>query len=116
MHYRTRIPRFGRDLAYDPYSAELMVGASSHDVYRLNLEEGRFSAPFVAQSDGINVVRLCAFNHILATGGENGAVEVFDPRERRSVAFLDVASVLSGAPAQGLEARACAGALVGLLT
>lgn len=43
-YYSTRVPSFGRDLAYAPFSADLLVVGSAPEVYRLNLAEGR-SAP-----------------------------------------------------------------------
>ena len=33
-YYRTRIPKFGRDLAYHPYNADLLVAGSSNEIYR----------------------------------------------------------------------------------
>ena len=47
-HYSTRIPRYGRDLVYDRRSTEALVPAvganedGSGEVFRLNLELGRF--------------------------------------------------------------------------
>lgn len=35
LHYSTRIPRFGRDLAYDSDSADLLIAASAPEIYRL---------------------------------------------------------------------------------
>lgn len=40
-YYSTRVPSFGRDLAYAPFSADLLVTGSAPEVYRLNLAEGR---------------------------------------------------------------------------
>ena len=34
LHYSTRIPRFGRDLAYDSDSADLLIAASAPEIYR----------------------------------------------------------------------------------
>ena len=34
MHYSTRVPSFGRDLAYAPFSADLLVVGSASEVYR----------------------------------------------------------------------------------
>ncbi|CAE7304872.1 nol10, partial [Symbiodinium sp. KB8] len=45
-HYRTRVPKFGRCMAYYAPGAELLVGGAGDEVYRLNLEEGRFMAPY----------------------------------------------------------------------
>lgn len=38
-YHRTRVPKFGRALAYAPAHAELLVVGSAPEVYRLNLEE-----------------------------------------------------------------------------
>lgn len=40
-YYRVRIPKFGRDLAYQAENCHLYVVGASRDVYRLNLEEGK---------------------------------------------------------------------------
>ncbi|CAB4428976.1 unnamed protein product [Rhizophagus irregularis] len=42
IYYKTRIPKFGRDLVYHYPSCDLLIGASSHEVYRLNLNQGDF--------------------------------------------------------------------------
>merc|ERR1712227_738058 len=41
-YYRTRIPKYGRDLDYHKSSADLYIVGASSEVYRLNLEQGRF--------------------------------------------------------------------------
>ena len=33
-HFHTRVPRFGRDLAYAPETADLLIAASSSEIYR----------------------------------------------------------------------------------
>ncbi|XP_064989782.1 uncharacterized protein LOC135627586 [Musa acuminata AAA Group] len=38
-HYSLRIPRMGRDIAYDSWSCDLLCAASSPDLYRINLEQ-----------------------------------------------------------------------------
>lgn len=53
-YFRTRTPRQGRDLAYAPFTADLLVVGSAAEVYRLNLAEGRFMTPLPAKSSGIN--------------------------------------------------------------
>jgi ribosome biogenesis protein ENP2 len=42
-YYRVRIPKFGRDLAYQTEVCHLYVVGASNEVYRLNLEEGKQS-------------------------------------------------------------------------
>ena len=53
-YFRLRTPRQGRDLAYCPFTAELLVVGSAPEVYRINLEQGRFMAPLTGKSPGIN--------------------------------------------------------------
>lgn len=52
LHYETRIPRYGRDLVYDRHNTEVLVPSvgldadGSGEVFRLNLEVGRFMKSF----------------------------------------------------------------------
>ena len=48
-HYKTRIPRFGRDMCYNPFTCEVLIVGASSDTYRLNLEQGRFMASLESQ-------------------------------------------------------------------
>ena len=38
-YHRTRVPAFGRDLAYAPFSAELLIVGSASEVYRYSLQQ-----------------------------------------------------------------------------
>ncbi|KAK8406138.1 hypothetical protein O3P69_007096 [Scylla paramamosain] len=40
--FRMRIPKFGRDLTYHYPSCDLYIAASGSEIYRLNLQQGRF--------------------------------------------------------------------------
>lgn len=96
MHYRTRIPRFGRDLAYHYPSCDLLVGGSGSEVYRLNLEQGKFLNSLVTRSPGINVTAINPAHQLWSFGGEDGFVEFWDHRSRQSVGRLDISSAVSG--------------------
>ncbi|KMT15164.1 hypothetical protein BVRB_3g062780 [Beta vulgaris subsp. vulgaris] len=91
-HYSLRIPRMGRDLAYDSWSCDLLCAASSSDLYRINLAQGRFLAPLTTQSPGLNVVSRSKLHGLVACGGEDGAVECFDMRTRSSVGRINAVS------------------------
>ncbi|XP_051197904.1 uncharacterized protein [Lolium perenne] len=91
-HYSVRIPRMGRDLAYDCWSCDLLCAASSPDLYRINLEQGRFLASLSTQSPAINVVTRSMIHGLVACGGEDGAVECFDMRRKSSVGRIDTTS------------------------
>ena len=41
-HFKVRIPKFGRDLTYNPHCADLIAVGACNEIYRLNLGMGRF--------------------------------------------------------------------------
>ena len=52
FHYRTRIPRFGRALAYHFPSCDALCAATGPEVFRLNLDQGRFLNPLRLEGEG----------------------------------------------------------------
>lgn len=96
FHYRTRIPRFGRSLAYHFPSCDALFSASGNEIYRLNLDQGRFMNPLLLQDDdgggeiaGVNTIDINPAHQLFAFGIEgNGTVQFWDPRSRTSVGSL----------------------------
>lgn len=89
-HYRTRIPKHGRDLAYHYPSCDLLVSASTHEVYRLNLELGRFSTPIQTDgTEGVNCAEINPAHQLFGFGTANGTVELWDPRSKARVGLLN---------------------------
>ncbi|KAK9740726.1 hypothetical protein RND81_03G055800 [Saponaria officinalis] len=91
-HYSLRIPRMGRNMIYDPSSCDLLCAASSPDLYRINLSQGRFLSPLATQSSALNVVSRSKLHGLVACGGEDGAVECFDMRSRSSIGRINAVS------------------------
>eukprot|EP00118_Oscarella_pearsei_P003857 m.16028 g.16028 ORF g.16028 m.16028 type:complete len:676 (+) comp26690_c0_seq2:18-2045(+) len=89
-YYRTRIPKFGRDMAYHSSSCDLYIVGSSPEIYRLNLELGRFVTSHVGNASCFNVCSINPEHQLLAVGSEEGKVECWDPRSRTCVGVLDV--------------------------
>ncbi|CAK7209106.1 Small ribosomal subunit bioproteinsis [Sporothrix eucalyptigena] len=110
-HYQVRIPRFGRDIVYDRRSTEILVPAAGLDsdglgeVFRLNLELGRFQKSYqidVGSDDGVerglqgsigvgcvNTAAIAEQSHGLSAFGTSlGTVEFWDTRSRARVATL----------------------------
>lgn len=89
IHYRTRIPKFGRDLAYHFPSCDLMVTASGSEVYRLNLDQGRFLNSIQTDAeDGVNCVEINPAHQLFGMGTSKGTVELWDPRSKSRVGLL----------------------------
>ncbi|GLC33816.1 hypothetical protein PLESTM_000122600 [Pleodorina starrii] len=102
-YYRTRVPKFGRDLAYFSPTAELLVVGSAPEVYRINLQEGRFMSPLPTTSPAVNACGIAPSHGLFAAAGEDGQLECFDLRQREAVGLLDAAAA-AGAPGEQLTA------------
>ena len=116
QHYTLRIPTFGRMMAYEPTTCELLVACSGKagrnsvskslgggEVYRINLEEGRFSAPLTysasttaSKGDGYapvvggNCITVSPMHALTALGGDDGIVRFWDNRSPQSTAQDDL--------------------------
>ncbi|XP_056151873.1 nucleolar protein 10 [Lampris incognitus] len=103
-YYKTRIPKFGRDFAYHYPSSDLYFVGTSSEIYRLNLEQGRFLNSLQTDAVEHNVCDINPVHHLLATGTIEGKVECWDPRVRNRVGMLDCAlsSVTEDTEVQGL--------------
>uniref|UniRef100_K3X238 Uncharacterized protein n=1 Tax=Globisporangium ultimum (strain ATCC 200006 / CBS 805.95 / DAOM BR144) TaxID=431595 RepID=K3X238_GLOUD len=88
-HYSLRIPKFGRDMCYHRENCDIYVAASGTDVYRVNLDQGRFLAPLELNAPAANVVKLNPIHQMLGVGCEDGTVECWDTRSQRRVGILD---------------------------
>ncbi|KAI5965056.1 ENP2 [Candida theae] len=83
IYYKTRIPKFGRSLCYNEVNCDLLVGASGNELYRLNLEQGRFLNPLQLESEsGVNMVTINKVHGLISAGLEDGTVEFWDPRSK----------------------------------
>ncbi|KAG4300860.1 hypothetical protein PCK1_002937 [Pneumocystis canis] len=105
MYYRLRIPKFGQDIAYHFPTCDLLIAASGDEVYRLNLDQGRFLSPFKIESltssgneahrMGVNTVNINPVHQLFAFGTDSGTVEFWDPRYRSRISVLDVRGSLN---------------------
>ncbi|KAF2069004.1 hypothetical protein CYY_009680 [Polysphondylium violaceum] len=94
-YFKTRIPKLGRDMTYHKPSCDLYITASGTEVYRLNLEEGRFLAPLQTHlNGGVNVIAQNPVHQLMMLGGENGFIECWDPRVREMISTINVAAAL----------------------
>ncbi|KAI8922448.1 WD40-repeat-containing domain protein [Powellomyces hirtus] len=105
LHYKTRVPKFGRALAYHYPTCDLMVAGASSEVWRLNLDQGRFLSGMVTDCPAVNVVHINPAHQLFGFGGEDGRLEFWHPRERRRIGALDVgAAVVKSLGGDSLDA------------
>ncbi|XP_017494912.1 PREDICTED: nucleolar protein 10-like, partial [Rhagoletis zephyria] len=92
FYYKTRIPRFGRDMAYNAVTCDALFVGAGPEIFRLNLEVGTYLKPFETGAvAGLNAVALNPVHNLLVTGSQEGLVEAWDTRARERVATLDCA-------------------------
>ncbi|KAM0791507.1 hypothetical protein ACM66B_005959 [Microbotryomycetes sp. NB124-2] len=113
MHYRVRMPKHGRALNYHFPSCDAIVGGEGSDVWRFNLEAGRFMKPFELEGSkngadggeggvgvgggvdvvtGVNAIDINPAHQLLSFGTSTeagrGTVELWDPRSRSRAGLL----------------------------
>lgn len=94
LHYRTRIPKFGRALAYHFPSCDTLFAGAGNEIFRLNLDQGRFMTPLALTGDnndvlGVNCIDINPAHQLFSFGVEgNGTAELWDPRSRTRVGML----------------------------
>ena len=103
-HHRVRTPRQGRDLAYMPATADLVIAGSTPELYRLNLGEGRFMSSVPTTASAVSALARCPAHGLLATAGEGGVLELFDMRARKAAGVLPDVGAAWGVPGDDLTA------------
>ena len=89
-YYTTRTPKQGRDVCYSENTGDLCVVGSSNEVWRLNLEQGRFLQPLESSCEALNVCGISPTHGLFAAGSGDGEIECFDLRARKSCAAIRV--------------------------
>ncbi|KHJ46309.1 NUC153 domain protein [Trichuris suis] len=93
-YFKTRIPKFGRDIAYVESKCELYAVGASPEIYRLNLELGQFMPSLVTSGSYLLSCDVSAEHSLFVCGTDEGNVEAWDPRTKGRIAVLDSISSL----------------------
>ncbi|KAL7424272.1 Small ribosomal subunit biogenesis [Cryptotrichosporon argae] len=97
LHHTIRLPTYGRALGYHSPSADALVGCTGTEVYRFNLEEGRYMTPLTvgagydagAAVEGVNAIDVNPRHGLWSFGMDGaGVVEFWDPRSRSALTKL----------------------------
>eukprot|EP00474_Spongospora_subterranea_P010970 CRZ11428.1 hypothetical protein [Spongospora subterranea] len=88
--HSVRVPKFGRDMGYNPVACDLYVGGASNELWRLNLEQGQFLGGFETDLKEINCISVNPVHQLTAVGGADSRIECWDPRDRTRSAALTV--------------------------
>lgn len=69
-------------MVYNPFTCDLLVSASSPEIYRISLDEGQFLSSFVSAGEYVNALSLNKGLNLLVSGGQHGIVDFWDYRTR----------------------------------
>jgi ribosome biogenesis protein ENP2 len=101
-HESIRIPKFGRGMAYESTTCDLLLAANGPEVYRLNLEEGRFTEPWKMEPSTVaaSCIAVSLAQPLASVGCEDGMVRFWDNRQPDSLLkpfmSLDVQAATTG--------------------
>jgi ribosome biogenesis protein ENP2 len=76
-------------MIYQPYSCDLIAVGATNEIYRLNLDLGRFNSPLVSDSPELNCVDFSHELKLIAVGGIDGKVEFWNMDNRSKVYTLN---------------------------
>lgn len=103
-HESIRIPTFGRAMAYEPTTCELLIAAKGSHIFRLNLQDGQFCEPWTFESSlskdvSASCIAVSPTHPLAAVGCDDGIVRFWDcrsPDDVRPFLTLDVSSATAG--------------------
>jgi ribosome biogenesis protein ENP2 len=72
-------------MLYQPHSCDLMAVGATNEIYRLNLDLGRFNTPLVSESPELNCIDYCPELNTTAVGGIDGRVEFWNLETKQRV-------------------------------
>lgn len=102
LHHTIRLPIYGRALGYHSPSADALVACTGTEVFRFNLEEGRYMTPLNVATgwgngmedtvEGVNALDVNPVHGLWSFGldGGGGVVEFWDPRSRTALTRLNL--------------------------
>ena len=94
VFYSTRVPSAGRCLAYNYNTCDALIGAKGNQIFRLNLDQGRFLNPLDLELDvdGAEALDVNPAHGLISVGTQSdsrqGTVEFWDPRSRTRAGVL----------------------------
>lgn len=75
-------------MIYQPHSCDLITVGASNEIYRLNLDLGRFNTTLISDSEELNCLDYSADLNVIATGGTDGKVELWNLDSRNKACTL----------------------------
>ncbi|OHT09020.1 nucleolar protein 10-like [Tritrichomonas foetus] len=81
-----------RNFVYNPPTADVIMSSEDSQLLRLNLELGQFVQSIPACAQNGNCVAVSDVHQLIVCGFDDGQLEFYDPRDKRSLAAVDLGS------------------------
>ncbi len=75
-------------MIYQPHSCDLITVGATNEIYRLNLDLGRFNTTLISDSEELNCLDYSPDLNVIATGGIDGRVELWNMDNRNKACTL----------------------------
>lgn len=75
-------------MIYQPHSCDLITVGATNEIYRLNLDLGRFNSPLISESPELNCIDYSSELNVAAVGGIDGRVEFWNMDSKQKVLGL----------------------------
>lgn len=92
IYHTVSLPIRCRYFSYNRPTADLILGSEESQLLRLNLEKGQFVSSVPACSQACNTLTISDYHQLIVAGYEEGEIEFFDPRDKRSIAIVGMKS------------------------
>lgn len=87
-HESVRLPSVCFDLCFNKFRAEIAAGGRGREVYRFNLEQGRFLKSYYTGLEEVRSIEMSVASGLVAVGGDC-RIEFIDQRSREVVRAAD---------------------------
>ncbi|KAH0792172.1 WD40 repeat-like protein [Histomonas meleagridis] len=92
IYHTLNLPIRCRHFVYNRPTADLLLSSEDSQILRLNLELGHFVPSIPCCEQYGNFITVSDVHQLICCGYENGVIEFFDPRDKRSITAIKLES------------------------
>ncbi|KAF7684579.1 Nucleolar protein 10 [Astathelohania contejeani] len=89
VHHKIRVPSLGNDLCLNKLKADLLICGYSNEIYRFNLQQGRFIKSYTTSLKKINSIKINPIHNLIGYVGDS-KIEFIDPRNKNIIASIEM--------------------------
>ena len=90
-------------MVYNPQTADLITAGAGNEIYRLNVNIGRFQSPFISASEELTCITYTPRLELAATGSIDSMVEFWDTRSKEKAHTMQLPEGMQGQEVSAIE-------------